>query len=111
MHAGNGPGLTARALGERGGANAVTLATSNLPAHAHALRAYDGAATDSVPTSMSALARSQGGRLYGAPGGETALLAKQAVTAAGSSQPHENRQPYMAMRFAIALTGIFPTHP
>ena len=77
----------------------------------HALRAFDGPATESVPATTSALARSQGGRLYGEPGGETGLLAKQAVTAAGGGQPHENRQPFMAMRFAIALQGLFPAHP
>jgi microcystin-dependent protein len=27
----------------------------------------------------------------------------------GSSQPHENRQPYLVMTWCIALTGIFPT--
>ena len=35
MHPGNGPGLTNRRLGERGGVETVTLSASNMPAHAH----------------------------------------------------------------------------
>jgi microcystin-dependent protein len=27
---------------------------------------------------------------------------------AGGSQPHDNIQPYLAVTFCIALTGIFP---
>ena len=27
---------------------------------------------------------------------------------AGGSQPHNNIQPYLAVNFCIALTGIFP---
>jgi microcystin-dependent protein len=111
MHVGTGPGLTTRVLGERGGSNAVTLDVADLPAHTHALRAFDGVATANVPTARSTLARSQGGALYGPTGGETALLAKPTVTPAGSTTPHENRQPFMAMRFAIALQGVFPPPP
>lgn len=111
MHHGSGPGLTPRALGERGGSDVVILATPHLPKHAHPLRAFDGAATASVPTSASAFVRSQGGALYGPTGGETALLAKPTVTPAGGDWPHDNRQPFLAMRFAIALQGVFPTHP
>lgn len=28
---------------------------------------------------------------------------------AGGNQPHENRQPFMALNYAIALTGIYPS--
>ena len=35
-------------------------------------------------------------------------MASTAISAAGSSQPHENRQPYLALTFCIALQGIFP---
>lgn len=38
----------------------------------------------------------------------TALNA-QAVTPVGSSQPHENMQPYLCVDFIISLFGIFPS--
>jgi microcystin-dependent protein len=36
-------------------------------------------------------------------------LAPNSITNVGGSQPHENRQPYLAITFAIALQGIFPS--
>jgi microcystin-dependent protein len=32
-----------------------------------------------------------------------------ATTAAGGNQGHENRQPFLAMNYCIALAGIFPS--
>jgi microcystin-dependent protein len=31
-----------------------------------------------------------------------------ALSAAGGSQPHNNRQPYLGVLFIIAMQGIFP---
>jgi microcystin-dependent protein len=31
------------------------------------------------------------------------------VSSIGGSQPHENRQPYLALNFCIALQGVFPS--
>ena len=39
---GTGPGLGPVVLGDRGGAESVTLTIDNLPAHSHALRASSG---------------------------------------------------------------------
>lgn len=40
-----------------------------------------------------------------APG---ATLSTQSV---GGGQPHENRQPYLAMTTCIALQGVYPVRP
>jgi microcystin-dependent protein len=32
-----------------------------------------------------------------------------AVSTAGGSQPHENRPPFLAVQFAMAVQGIFPS--
>jgi len=37
MHAGNGPGLTSRRLGERAGTTTVTLSEAQMPNHTHAM--------------------------------------------------------------------------
>src|SRR6187549_480512 len=42
MHAGDGPGLTPRFLGETGGSDTVTLIQSEIPSHPHTLRAHNG---------------------------------------------------------------------
>jgi microcystin-dependent protein len=38
-------------------------------------------------------------------------MAKGIVGVTGEGAPHENRQPLLAVRFIIALRGIFPQRP
>ena len=52
--------------------------------------------------------RPAGERLL-AGGDEQAALNAAAVSQTGGNQPHENRQPYLALNYIIALTGIFPS--
>jgi microcystin-dependent protein len=35
-------------------------------------------------------------------------MAPGMIAPAGGSQPHDNMQPYLAVTFIIALSGIFP---
>jgi microcystin-dependent protein len=106
MHPGQGPGLSLRALGEMGGAETVTLATSELPAHGHTLRANANPADTNVPSPASALAQSTGGSLYQAS--TNAQLAPEALASVGGDLPHNNLQPYVTLSFNIALQGVFP---
>ena len=39
----------------------------------------------------------------------TAPFSPKAISAIGSSQPHDNMQPYLVLNFCIALEGIFPS--
>ena len=36
-------------------------------------------------------------------------MAAQTLGQAGGGQPHENRQPTLALNYVIALQGIFPS--
>jgi microcystin-dependent protein len=36
-------------------------------------------------------------------------MADEAVGAAGGGRPHENRQPFLALSFIIALQGLYPS--
>ena len=49
VHAGTGPGLTQRRLGERSGVEQVTLSTTELPSHGHAVRGNSGVANRQSP--------------------------------------------------------------
>ena len=106
MGAGQGAGLNLRDLGQAVGQAAVALQASEMPTHSHALQAGSTpGATSPAGTVMAPTAN--GAKIYRAPGAG-AVMSGAAISPAGGSQPHENRQPYQALNFCIALQGIFP---
>lgn len=107
VHAGQGPGLSPRYIGERGGAQHVTLLQSEMPAHTHTVSANDFAGDNSVPGPNISLAGSSGGSAY-APPANTTSADPGAMSIAGGSQPHNNMMPYLTLHFCIALQGVFP---
>ena len=109
VHPGQGPGLSNRALGESAGAEALTLAESEIPAHTHALGASSGNGTASTPAGRVPARSPAAIPQYGASA--DASLAPSAVAASGGSQPHNNMQPYLTVSFIIALQGVFPQRP
>lgn len=112
MQPGQGAGLSTRHLGETGGATSVTLTEAALPSHAHGLIASNLQATTFSPDANSAIARSVGGFAYDDdPGMPASTLNPSVLGNFGSSQPHQNMQPYLALSFIIALTGLFPSRP
>jgi microcystin-dependent protein len=110
LHSGSGPGLTPRSLGESGGAENVTLQTTQLPAHTHAMlgdSSGGGLPSPSGNTWGKKAARSPT-PLYqsGAP---AAAMSQGALTTTGGSQPHNNLSPYTTLNFIICLQGIYPS--
>jgi microcystin-dependent protein len=97
-----GSGFT---LGQTGGQNAHTITMSEMPAHNHFVFG-SGNNGDTVIPVGSVLARATG--VYSGVSNLT-TLAPDTVTNVGGSQPHENRQPFLALAFCIALIGIFPS--
>ncbi len=104
IHMGQGPGLSARPLGQTGGTETVTLTPPQLPAHTHALLAAQGTATSSSPSNLQLAQTAQ--PLY-ATSNPTDFHA-QSISAAGGGQAHENRQPSLVLNFIICLVGIYP---
>ena len=106
MHPGQGPGLSLHDLGETGGSETVTLLQSEMPAHAHALRASLDDADLAIPTADRTLAKSSANMyLVAAP---NAQMAPEGLAPAGGDQPHNNLMPYLTLYFNIALQGVFP---
>jgi microcystin-dependent protein len=106
MHPGRGPGLTSRRLGERGGVNDVTLAEAQLPGHRHSV----GAVQIPAPTTANpANAHHGAAPMYKSTSTGVVNLANEAVADAGGGQSHENRQPFLAINFIIALVGLYPS--
>jgi microcystin-dependent protein len=106
MQPGQGPGLSLHDLGESGGSDTVTLLQSEMPAHAHAVRARNELADSPAPGGL-ALARASGA--YQTNVGQGLVpMADGALAPSGGNAPHNNRQPYVTFTFCIALQGIFP---
>lgn len=106
MGTGQGPGLSPHDVGETTGQATVSLLANQMPAHSHALMA--GGTPASTSPAGNALAPTANGASVYRSSGAAATMAGTAISPAGSSQPHENRQPYLGLTFCIALQGIFP---
>lgn len=100
--------------GQAGGESAHTLAVTEIPAHNHTVAASTAASGGSVNPSGRFLGG--GNNVYWPPPSVSppkppamTTLQPETVQNAGTSQPHENMQPFLVLNFCIALQGIFPS--
>jgi microcystin-dependent protein len=111
LHVGNGPGQTF-VIGEMAGTETVTLTTQQIPTHSHPLQATNSgpqAGPGNANPSVLNAPNQAGSMLYGAPAGGPTTLHPQTIQLNGSSQPHDNMQPYQCVSFIIALYGVYPS--
>jgi microcystin-dependent protein len=107
LHQGEGPGLTSRGIGEKGGASSIQLDADQMPAHNHVPACHsaqgDGDPTNAVWTNTVGLS---GAKIYG-PTPEVDM-SPSALGAVGGGQAHNNNQPYVALNYIICFDGIYP---
>lgn len=106
IHQGQGAGLQNYIIAQAAGVEAVTLTTQQLPVHNHAMLGANSVANDpnpanNVPGESSAISMYQSAN-------PTAPMGPQMLGPVGSSQPHDNLQPYQCVNFIISLFGIYP---
>lgn len=106
MHPGRGPGLTTRRLGEKTGVSEVVLSDTQIPAHDHTAYAQGRFSNQQAPGG-NWLAVPGDGKY--APANNLVSLDSAAIGSFGGGQAHENKQPYLALNFVIALVGLFPS--
>ncbi|MBY6204406.1 tail fiber protein [Halomonas denitrificans] len=102
LHVGNG-----HTLGQRSGEETHTLTANEMPQHSHSLQGSNDAASAPVPQDNLAGAATL--ETYGDVGTAPVAMNAGTVANAGGSQAHENMQPWLAVRFCIALQGLFPS--
>jgi microcystin-dependent protein len=112
MHWGNGPSLSPRTIGEPTGAPNVTLTTQQIPSHTHMIASADTATTaqqTGTPTATAYVGPSSPANAYDPTNAPSINFSPKMIANSGSSLPHPNTQPVLAMNFCIALFGIFPS--
>jgi microcystin-dependent protein len=111
---GMGPGLSDYIIGEMTGSESVGLNLTQMAAHSHSLNASttrgtaNTAAGNVLASPEAGAARDPDvGRIYN-PGNTNTILQANSVALACSGNPHNNIQPFLVLRYCIALTGTFP---
>ncbi len=108
IHAGQGPGLSTRRLGAKGGAEKVTLTVNQLPSHTHQPVRGTNEAANSTEPANAVPAQSTGIDIF-APTAPTVDFNPAAVPNVGGSGSHSNLMPYLCIHFIVALFGIYPS--
>ena len=105
LHLGQGPGLTNRQIGQRSGAENVTLNVSQIPSHTHTLRAREELANSNKPENH---VLSAGEQIY-ETGAADVNMGSSSIQNTGGGGAHNNMQPFLVINWCIALTGTFPS--
>ncbi|MVN86391.1 phage tail protein [Deinococcus sp. HMF7620] len=109
VHVGTQQGNTL-ALGQTTGSETVTLNSTQMPVHGHALQASSQTAPPGGGVTAGALlAQPEAGELYAGTGRRPKTLSPQTIGVSGGSQPHSNQSPYLCVNFIISLFGIYPS--
>lgn len=107
---GQGPGRANRVIGQAIGNEVITLLSSQIPPHVHSIVCAPVEGTTTNPSNALLAKSSSDVRRFGT-GGTLMAMSPAALGPTGSSQPHFNLQPYLAINYIIALIGIFPSRP
>lgn len=110
MHPGNNGNGNAHVLGEQSGSENVTLLTTQIPPHSHAVICVPAAGNQASPQSALPAVESTGTSLdYSTSNAGLTTMSPTMIQNTGGGQGHNNLQPYLCINFIIALYGIFPT--
>ncbi|WP_110240275.1 phage tail protein [Nocardioides gilvus] len=106
IHQGRSSEGIAQAIGQTGGQESVTLNRQQIPAHTHSVPASPVGATSRTAVGNARALLPDGEKAYSA-GPASSEMAQTSV--AGATEPHENRQPFLAITYIIAVEGVFPS--
>jgi len=103
---GTGPGQPTYVQGQSGGTPTFTLTVQQMPQHTHAVMGTSSAGDAASPA--NGIFATFLNNVYNTAGPATVAFQPNAVGVAGSSMPVGNMQPFLTLRFCVAMQGIFP---
>jgi microcystin-dependent protein len=106
---GRGPGLSNYPVGAKGGQETVTLSTLQMAAHNHTVAPGGISGLGNVDTPSGAVPAQVRRQDYYSTATPDVSMAATTSSATGGSQAHENRPPFLAMNWIIAIQGIYPS--
>lgn len=109
IHVGTGPGLPTYQLGQTGGTPTNTLVANNLPQHVHPVNAIlEDGDQPSPAGALLANTKTLDGE-YKTSGATTQMNSAMIGTNATTNQAVNNVQPFLVLRYIIALQGTYPS--
>lgn len=109
LHMGTSPGGS-YTIGQSSGTENVTLLTTQIPAHNHLAETVATPGTAKSPIgNLLAQTNPNTTFRYGPDAANIVTLNPASIQPAGGNNPHTNIQPYLAMNYCIALSGLFPS--
>lgn len=108
IHDGNGPGLSDRQHGQKGGSETNVLNTAQMPNHTHTLNGTTESGNNNTPTGRL-LAVDGNDNIYRDTASGLTPMKSQAVGNTGGGQAVNNMQPYLVIRYCVQLVGLFPS--
>ena len=111
---GSQPGGSTYTIGDAGGAEAVALTSNTIPSHNHSMPASTVHGTVDPPAGQVLSTVQKGlptsptrGEIYNTAAPDTTLT-PGSIGLSGGNQGHNNVQPFLVLRYCIALQGVYP---
>ena len=108
---GQGPGLSNRNHGAKGGTERHRLTLPELPSHTHQARGTNAPGTATSPGGkVLAQSNKNGTKPYTEGKRQVVVgMAPAAIAPTGGNQPHENMSPYLVLTPIMCLQGLYPS--
>jgi len=106
---GSGPGLSPRQLGNRSGAETVSITAATMPTHSHTVMGTTNPGDSNNPAAKVPAVAPVAAYSNQPPDPANAQFAGTAISNTGSGGSHSNIMPFQVVCFIIALYGVYPS--
>ena len=108
IHVGNSIGGQTHSLGQKSGAESISLTAAEMPQHKHTVKGSSSTTTTPLATG-NVWSRAAQNQYAPSAGANNVNMGAATLSNAGGGQAHNNMQPSLSLNFGIALQGLFPS--